>query len=324
MAVTIHEADGKRVVEIRGRHWGPGGFVEYSRFETSYSRELIQAILEVKGETFLRDEIDRAEDLDRIARPLAALIHRFTDLEGKDLLDFGAGCGGSSLILARLGARVTSVEPVEAFVRVARLRARDAGLEDRIRALHVPDTRHLPFPDGAFDVVTANGVLEHIPPALRAPCLREMWRVLRPGGYLFIYESPNRLWPVDHHTTGLPLVPYLPARWAFRLARAWSDRVEPTETLEDLVGRGMVGVTYWEVLRALPRGEAVCLNLQDGQDVPLFLAQTTAGVRSRLRRALKAALYRALDHAVCRPLGIPAAAFFPLLALSFRKEGAAR
>jgi hypothetical protein len=68
----------------------------------------------------------------------------------------------------------------------------------------------------------------------------------------------------------------------------------------------------------------VCLNLQDGQDVPLFLAQTTAGVRSRLRRALKAALYRALDRAVCRPLGIPAAAFFPLLALSFRKEGAAR
>lgn len=309
-------------MEIHGRHWGPGGFVEHSRFATFYSRELIQAILEVKSVTFLRDEIDRAENPARIARPLATLIGRFTDLRDKELLDFGAGCGGSSLILARLGARVTSVEPEEAFVRVARLRARDAGLADRIRALHVPDTRQLPFPDDAFDVVTANGVLEHIPPRLRPPCLREMWRVLRPGGLLFVYESPNRLWPVDHHTTGLPLIPYLPPRWAFRLARALSDRVEPTETLEDLVGRGMIGVTYWEILRALPRGEVVCMNLQDHQDVPLFLAATTAGVRSGLRRRLKAAFYHALDRAVCRPLGIPPAAFFPLLSLCFRKEGA--
>lgn len=296
--------------------------MEHSRFVTYYSRELIQAILEVKGVTFLRDEVDRAENPDRIARPLATLIGRFTNLRDKELLDFGAGCGGSSLILARLGARVTSVEPEEAYVRVARLRARDAGLADRIRALHVPDTRRLPFEGGAFDVVTANGVLEHIPPRLRPSCLREMWRVLRPGGYLFIYESPNRLWPVDHHTTGLPLIPYLPPGLAFRLARALSDRVEPTETLEDLVGRGMVGVTYWEILRALPRGEARCMNLQDHQDVPLFLAATTAGVRSRLRRALKAAFYRVLDRVVCRPLGVPPAAFFPLLSLCFRKERA--
>lgn len=309
-------------MEIRGRHWGPGGLVDYSRLETSYSRDLIQALLDVKGEVFLRDEIDRAENPDRVARPLATLIRRFTDLEGKELLDFGAGCGGSSLVLARLGARVTSVEPVEAFVRVARLRARDAGLEDRIRALHVPDTRQLPFPDGSFDAATATGVLEHIPPGSRTPCLWEMWRVLRTGGYLFIYESPNRLWPVDHHTTGLPLIPYLPPRWAFRLARALSDRVDPTETLGDLVDRGMIGVTYWEILRALPQGEARCLNLEDGQDVPLFLAATTAGVRSRLRRALKAAFYRTLDRAVCRPLRIPPTAFFPLLSLCFRKEGA--
>lgn len=320
MGVEIVEQDGHRVVEIRGRHWGLGGFVEHSRFETDYSPELIQAILEVKGITFLRDEIDRAENPERIALPLRDLIERFTTLQDKELLDFGAGCGGSSLILARLGARVTSVEPDASYVRVARLRARDTGLADRITPLHVPDTRRLPFEGETFDVATANGVLEHIPPAWRGACLMEMWRVLRPGGFLFVYESPNRLWPVDHHTTGLPLLPYLPPGLALRYARACSDRVEPTETLDDLVGRGMIGVTYWEILRALPRGSVTCMNVLDSQDVPRFLALSMRHVRSGARRQVKTLFYQALDRVVCRPLRVPAAAFFPLLSLCFRKE----
>ncbi|MGQ9586677.1 MAG: class I SAM-dependent methyltransferase [Anaerolineae bacterium] len=317
--MEIVDLGGRRVVEIRGKHWGPGGFVEHSRFETPYSRETIEAILEVKGITYLRDEIDRAENSERIVRPLRDLIERFTTLEDKHLLDFGAGCGGSSLILARLGARVTSVEPVASYVRVAQLRARDAGLAPRVTALHVPDTRRLPFEPATFDLAMANGVLEHIPPALRGACLGEMWRVLKPGGLLFVYETPNRLWPVDHHTTGLPLIPYLPPGLAFRLARARSDRVEPHETWEDLVDRGVIGVTYWEIARAFPRGEATCMNLLDGQDVPRFLDLSMRNVRSRARRWIKSFLYRALDRLVCRPFRIPAAAFFPLLSLCFRK-----
>ncbi|NLE75336.1 MAG: class I SAM-dependent methyltransferase [Chloroflexi bacterium] len=319
--VEIHEADGRRIVEIHGRHWGTAQYVQRSRFETTYSRELIEALLEAKGPTWLRDEIDRAENPQRIAQPLLDLVGRFATLGDAQLLDFGAGCGGSSLILARAGARVTSVEPVASYAQVIGLRARDAGLSDRIAALHVPDTRSLPFADHRFDLITANGVLEHIPPALRRSCLQEAWRVLRPGGLLFVYESPNRLWPVDHHTTGLPLLPYLPASLAFRYARAASPRVAPTETLSDLVERGMIGVTYWEVLHALKPGDAVCLNVADGQDVPRFLALTQVGAGRGLRSRAKAAVFHGLDRLICRPLGLPAGAFFPLLSLCFRKGG---
>ena len=64
-------------------------------------------------------------------------------------------------------------------------------------------------------------------------------RVLRPGGFLFVYESPNRLWPVDHHTTGLPLLPYLPPGLA----------LTPIPTIGDLSGSFLSLVTFFSTER---------------------------------------------------------------------------
>ena len=49
-------------------------------------------------------------------------------------------------------------------------------------------TRSLPFADGAYDLVLATEVLEHLPS--HAPVLAEVGRVLRPGG-MFICTTPN-------------------------------------------------------------------------------------------------------------------------------------
>ena len=48
----------------------------------------------------------------------------------------------------------------------------------------------LPYPDGFFDVVTSNGVLEHVHDDNAS--LREVFRVLRPGGTLVVTCLPNR------------------------------------------------------------------------------------------------------------------------------------
>ena len=49
----------------------------------------------------------------------------------------------------------------------------------------------LPFPDGHFDTVLSCGVLEHVQQP--ADSLKELRRVMRPGGRLLIYKLPNRL-----------------------------------------------------------------------------------------------------------------------------------
>jgi SAM-dependent methyltransferase len=48
----------------------------------------------------------------------------------------------------------------------------------------------LPYDDNLFDVVIGSGVLEHVPND--SECLKELWRIIRPGGVLVITFLPNR------------------------------------------------------------------------------------------------------------------------------------
>lgn len=52
------------------------------------------------------------------------------------------------------------------------------------------DAQHIPFPDGSFDVVIANHMLYHVPDLPQA--VREIARVLRPGGRLFAATNGER------------------------------------------------------------------------------------------------------------------------------------
>lgn len=82
----------------------------------------------------------------------------------------------------------------------------------------------LPFADRSFDVVFSNAVVEHVGTRRQqAAFVAELCRV----GRFFFVTTPNRWFPVEHHT-GLPLLHYLPAP-LFRatLARSryqyWAD-----------------------------------------------------------------------------------------------------
>jgi SAM-dependent methyltransferase len=66
----------------------------------------------------------------------------------------------------------------------------------------------LPFADGAFDIVFSNAVIEHVGSrADQAAFARELCRV----GRAFFVTTPDRWFPIEHHT-GVPLLHYLPAR----------------------------------------------------------------------------------------------------------------
>ena len=99
--------------------------------------------------------------------------------DGADFLDVGCNWGRWTLAAAAAGYRAIGIDPaleaVAAAKRVAAQLGRDAEYV-------VADARHLPFPDGSFDVVFSYSVLQHFEKKDALGALREMRRVLRPGG----------------------------------------------------------------------------------------------------------------------------------------------
>jgi 2-polyprenyl-6-hydroxyphenyl methylase/3-demethylubiquinone-9 3-methyltransferase len=105
-----------------------------------------------------------------------------TPLEAATVLDVGCGGGLLSEAMARAGARVTALDLGEEVLRVARLHAREAGLDIDYRLAPVEAlATELP---GRFDAVTCMEMIEHVPDpsAVIAACAR----LLKPGGRLYV------------------------------------------------------------------------------------------------------------------------------------------
>ena len=284
-------------------------------FDTHYV-EFVETIRECKPGKWLREELERA---DRIHEREQPFLHEYLDLKAKRILDFGCGTGASSVVWARMGAReVAGIEPDLALAEAARVRIHEDDLTDRIHVYHVADTAHLPFEDNEFEVCICNAVLEHIPPRDRSKYIREIWRVVAPGGCLYITETPNAYWPRDTHTTKLWLVPYMPlpiARWyAIRRGRA-----EPDVGRAELLSRGIRGATYYQIARAL-RGQRYSLREWDGDLDALYdFTKRESTVRRFAKRSVVAAL-KVTRSTVCRFTGIPIRAFMPGIRLCLVKD----
>ena len=109
------------------------------------------------------------------------------------VLDVATGTGDFALLACRMlrPQSLVGTDISEGMMQVARHKAREAGLDDRIR-FQREDCEALTFSDASFDAVTvAFGIrnFEHLDRGLR-----EMCRVLRPGGHLVILElsTPDR------------------------------------------------------------------------------------------------------------------------------------
>lgn len=149
-----------------------------------------------------------------------------------EMLDLGSGFGGFPLYAARNGARVTAVDGEEYRLTVLneRLSAEPPEVRARVRTLKA-DAPWLPLRDASFDRAITIGVIEWVPLVSREPgdpravqvqTLREIHRVLRPGG-TYVLSTKNRWYPLHvwrEPQTRWPLVNALPRPAAQAIAHA--------------------------------------------------------------------------------------------------------
>lgn len=156
--------------------------------------------------------------------PTRAFNHALVDtldglrpLRGRSLLDVGASYCGYSLerALERGAASFTGLS-LE-INRVTEVRAPGA-----VGRLLPMDAEELDFPDASFDLILSLSTFEHLRDGPRV--LREMHRVLRPGGSALVSFEPVWTCAYGHHLHHLPGVARLIPPWAHLLCAPESLR----------------------------------------------------------------------------------------------------
>ena len=103
------------------------------------------------------------------------------------VLDVGTGTALIPIELFRrpVSATVWAVDLAAGMLILGEQNVRDAAMHGRV-LLEQADAKVLPYSDGEFDIVMSNSIIHHIPEPIDS--LREMIRVLRPGGLLFVRD----------------------------------------------------------------------------------------------------------------------------------------
>jgi len=116
----------------------------------------------------------------------AMLLKELRALPPGRLLDIGCGTGELAERLARRGWKAVGLDLCERMLHQASFK-----LNGNAGSVHltVGDSEHLPFAPGTFDAVTCANSFHHYPH--QEAVVREMYRVLRPGGHLLLLDG----WP---------------------------------------------------------------------------------------------------------------------------------
>ena len=139
---------------------------------------------------------------------------------GDRVLDVGCGPGYFARMLAEavgLDGSVVGIDAAPEMIEYAGRKARRLA-----NCTFQPGAAEaLAYPDSSFDVVVSSLMMHHVPEELRLQAVREMWRVLRPGGTLLLSDFT------------------IPERGGWRLVASitghngdkWRRRMTPLETL---------------------------------------------------------------------------------------------
>lgn len=101
------------------------------------------------------------------------------------------GCGRCTIgqYFARDGKEVTCSDISEYAIEIAEKNFSQANL---VGTIVQADAMHLPFADASFDLTVSVGLLEHLEGPDMRQCLREQFRVLKPGGMLAFINAPHK------------------------------------------------------------------------------------------------------------------------------------
>ncbi len=167
---------------------------------------------------------------DRASAHYGRAAHTPVPLDGLTLLDIGTGGGLVAEPMARLGARVTGIDPSDKNIAIARTHAAAMGLEITYRAAAA---ERLAAEGQTFDIVLALEVVEHV---ADLGVFLDASAALVKGGGIFIAATLNRT--ARAYALAIIGAEYIMG-WLPRGTHDWNKFVTPAEITAGLQASGL-------------------------------------------------------------------------------------
>ncbi|QGZ33711.1 class I SAM-dependent methyltransferase [Stappia indica] len=171
----------------------------------------------------------------------------------KNVLEVGCGQGAKIYGLSRLSENYTGIDIDKKSLDEANSLVQDLGLKNvRLIQTNGDDLEKIWDSHGPFDLVIFYAVLEHMTFAERMSALNSAKSFLERGAAVYIGEGPNRLNPIDLHTSEIPHFDALPDdiaaayATAFPSRQSFKDLVLKTEGFDLMRTRAGRGFSYHE------------------------------------------------------------------------------
>ncbi|MEW5871209.1 MAG: class I SAM-dependent methyltransferase [Chloroflexota bacterium] len=185
------------------------------------------------------------------------------DLTDHLVLEIGCGTGSSTIPFANRAGQLHAYDISENSIDVSRLRA--CLMQAQNIQFHLLDSDWAASREsvtaslssqGAPDVILMIALLEHLTFSERLNILQGAFNILKPGGIIVIYETPNRLNYFDWHTYLMPFADWLPddllAEYAANSSRASALGAISSNLYLYRIGRGLSYHEFQLALKDIP------------------------------------------------------------------------
>jgi len=253
-------------------------FVEGKEYRTYYSKKIIEAIIDRKGIDRAPQYFKHKKERIKYLEPLfKSLNETSTDLR---VLEVGCSSGHITEYLneQRSVKEIYTYDIDKAFVDITRIKKDELNLQKvkSIKHLTNQTTLNLPYESDFFDLVIVLAIVEHLPYENRYIYVDEYYRILKVNGIIGFWDTPNRYFPYEHHSIGLPFLQVFPPQIAYMYARLFRKKMKMVSFPEFVrAGTGWRNSSYYELL---PK-----TNMVDIQDISQEFGYKS---KSKLARAI--------------------------------------
>lgn len=288
------------------------------RYETIYSKRVIELIIKRKGLAKTPEYFAHKDKRSYFFTPLFNYLNS-NGLKGLKVLEVGCSAGQSTELLNEQDCieEIYSYDVDKLLVDVTKIKTEELSLKKvkKIDCFSNLETLNLPYQNNFFDIVILSGVLEHLPFENRSMYVDEYYRKLKLGGLICFFDTPNRNYPLESHSLGLPFIAKLPPQTAFIYAKLFGKlRVSD---FADFIRAGTAwrNATYYECLPKCLAIEVKDISEEIGYGY-IFFRKIGRGIKFRFLLLPTFAFLKLLSTR----LGFPISFFLPNINVVFRKE----